>query len=151
MDTMMMAQNETGDDLEQYQQQTIENNYQSRFADNPRVQKLLSQKEPIHMSGQVIISEQRKVLWKRICVIGEDLRECLIEMSVLKLKFYIVALDLDSGKYHVIEMWKAQAGKILEACNKSMEKLMEQLEFKYGKLMIKDQNVLLQHQLYQPI
>ena len=66
-------------------------------------------------------------------------------MSSIKLKFYIVALDLESGKYHVIEMWKGQADKILQALGKNMEKLMAQLEFKYGKLMIKDHDMLLQY------
>ena len=55
-------------------------------------------------------------------------------MSGVKLKFYIVALDLEFGKYHVIEMWKPQAKKILNACSKSMEQLMTFLEFRYGKL-----------------
>jgi hypothetical protein len=62
-------------------------------------------KKPIPISGQVILTENRKVLWKNPCIIGNDQRECLVEMSKTKLKFYIVALDLQSQKYHVIELW----------------------------------------------
>lgn len=155
MDNVLVNHNDSmqsGDDLDDFVQMgPPEDQYHSRFLEQPRYRRLADQKEPIHVSGRVIISDQRKVLWKKVCVIGEDRRECLIEMSNVKLKFYIVALDLESGKYHVIEMWKAQASKILDALDKSMEKLMGQLEFKYGKLMIRDHDMLLQHQLYQPI
>ena len=85
-------------------------------------------------SGQVIVPRKRNVFWKNVCTIGDEHRECLVEMSGVKLKFYIVALDLEFGKYHVIEMWKSQAKKILNACSKSMEQLMTFLEFRYGKL-----------------
>ncbi len=50
-------------------------------------------------------------------MIGEEQRECLIEMSTTKLKFYIIALDVISGKYHVIELWRSQAANIISACN----------------------------------
>ena len=55
-------------------------------------------------------------------------------MSKTKLKFYIVALDLQSKKYHVIELWISQANNVLKACENSLEKLMGFLEFKFGKL-----------------
>ena len=34
-------------------------------------------------------------------------KECLIEMSRRKLKFYILALDLQMDKFHVLELWLA--------------------------------------------
>ena len=71
-------------------------------------------------------------------------------MSRTKLKFYIVALDLQYAKYHVIELWRAQSEKLLKACGGSSERLMTFLEFKYGVIQIKDYDLLLQYQLYQP-
>ena len=108
-----------------------------------RYQRLLFQDEPISVQGQTAITTDRKVVWKNACVIGEEQRECLVEMSRTKLKFYIVALDLETRKFHVIEMWKTQAKNILNACENSMEKLMTFLEFRYGKLQIKDHDLLL--------
>ena len=82
-------------------------------------------------------------MWKNVCLIGDDLRECIVEMSRTKLKFYIVALDLQYGKYHVIELWRAQADKIMKACGGSSVKLMTFLQFKYGVMQIKDYDLLL--------
>jgi hypothetical protein len=48
----------------------------------------------------------------------------------------------------VIELWTSQANNVLKACDNSLEKLMGFLEFKYGKLQIKDLDVLVQYQLY---
>jgi hypothetical protein len=42
----------------------------------------------------------------------------------------------------VIELWTSQANNVLKACDNSLEKLMGFLEFKYGKLQIKDLDVL---------
>lgn len=49
-------------------------------------------------------------------MIGEENRECIIEMSYTKTKFYIVALELENERYSVIELWKPQANKIIKAC-----------------------------------
>ena len=76
-------------------------------------------------------------------MIGDDQRECIVEMSRTKLKFYIVALDLEYAKYHVIELWRAQSEKLLKACGGSSVKLMTFLEFKYGVMQIKDYDLLL--------
>jgi hypothetical protein len=69
-----------------------------------------------------------------VCLIGDDTRECIVEMSRTKLKFYIVVLDLESAKFHVIELWRLQANKLLKACGDSIEHLMTFLEFKFGVL-----------------
>lgn len=43
-------------------------------------------------------------------------RQCIVEMSTHRLKFYVVALELQGGKYFVVEIWKMQAFKVLAAC-----------------------------------
>lgn len=45
-------------------------------------------------------------MWKNVCLIGDDTRECIVEMSKTKMKFYVVALDLEFAKFHVIELWR---------------------------------------------
>lgn len=91
----------------------------------------------------------RKVLWKEVCTIGDVARECLVEMSRSKCKFHILAIDLETDKHHYIEMWRAQAKNVIKACDDNLSKLMTFLEFRYGKLLIKDYELLLQHQLYR--
>jgi hypothetical protein len=49
---------------------------------------------PIPVSGPVIVPNERVVLWKNVCKLGNECRECIVEMSKTKMKFYIVALDL---------------------------------------------------------
>ena len=87
---------------------------------------------PIPMEGKVLLTRDRAVLWKNVCLIGNTLKECLVEMSRTKHKFYIVALDLHQNKYHVLELWLAQANKLIKACDEDFEKLMTYLEFRYG-------------------
>ena len=74
---------------------------------NPKYKRLMAMMEPIPVSGQVVLTDKRKILWKNVCLIGQELRECLVEMSRTKLKFYIVALDLQIDKYHVLELWRS--------------------------------------------
>ena len=81
-------------------------------------------------------------------MLGLEQRECILEMSRTKTKFYIVALDLEINKYHVIELFRPQANKIIKGCDNSLNKLMTFLEFRYGTLCIKDQELLLNYQLY---
>jgi hypothetical protein len=83
---------------------------------------MYNEKEPIPISGpkatgQNAVPRERKVVWKKLCLIqdfDEDSqkykindRECIIEMSRTKIKFYIVAVDLQIFKYHVIELYRA--------------------------------------------
>ena len=93
---------------------------------------LLAMPGPLPLEGKVLLTHDRVVLWKNVCLIGNGLRECLIEMSRTKHKFYIVALDLHQNKYHVLELWLAQANKLIKACDEDFEKLMTYLEFRYG-------------------
>jgi hypothetical protein len=104
--------------------------------------------EPIPISGPKEVPQQRKVLWKNVCQIGVERRECIVEMSRTKTKFFIVALDLEICKYHVIELFRNQANKILKACENSLLKLMKFLEFRFGTMCIKDLELLLNYQLY---
>ena len=55
---------------------------------------------PAVVQGQNQIPLTRKVVWKNVCIIGEDQRECIIEMSRTKLKFFVIALDMAIEKYH---------------------------------------------------
>lgn len=110
---------------------------------------MYNEKEPIPISGPKAtgpnaVPRERKVIWKKLCLIqdfDEDSqkykindRECIIEMSRTKIKFYIVAVDLQIFKYHVIELYRAQANKIILACNNNLVKLMSSLHFKFGVL-----------------
>ena len=62
------------------------------------------------------LPSDRNVLWKNVCTIGDASKECLVEMSRTKTKFFIVVLDLQKDKYHFIEMWRPQANNVLKAC-----------------------------------
>lgn len=120
-------------------------------------------------AGPDAVPATRKVIWKRVCQITDvstilnveerdtmgrivepeyERRECIIEMSRSKTKFWIIAVDLLTGKYSVIELFRVQAEKILRAVDNSLSTLMRYLEFRYGTLCIKDQELLLSYQLY---
>ena len=112
---------------------------------------------PIPVSGPKLVPNERKVLWKNVCLVGvgngnkgssndiynapntvKPQRECIIEMSRTKTKFFIIAIDLQIFKYSVIEMFRPQANKMLKACENSLQKLMTFLEFRFGTLCVKD-------------
>lgn len=135
------------------------------FENQPKFQKYLrNEDQPIPVSGANLVPMERTVVWKNVCKLGNDGRECIVEMSYTKTKFYIVALDMQIEKYHVVELFRNQANKLIKSLtnasyeellqNKSVEtanvlyKLMTFLEFKYGKLRIKDQELLMQYQLF---
>ena len=115
----------------------------SKYINMPKYQRILTQVEPLIVQGQHNLPSTRRVLWKNICVIGQDQRECIVEFSQNKLKFFIVALDMESTKIHVIELWRAQAEKVVKACDGSLAKLMTYLDFKFGVLKIKEFDMLL--------
>lgn len=70
-------------------------------------------------------------------------RAYFVEMSTTNMKFYIVALELETNAFHVIELWRAQANKLLKACGNSYEKLTTYLEFKFGTMKIRDYDMLI--------
>jgi len=62
---------------------------------NPKYLKMLKHfKTPIPTSGPILAPSDRSVVWKRVCRLGAEKLECLVEMSFTKTKFYITALDL---------------------------------------------------------
>ena len=71
----------------------------------PKYKRLMAMMDPLPVFGQMVLPSNRKMLWKNVCLLGNDKRECLVEMSQTKLKFYIVALDLQVDKFHVLELW----------------------------------------------
>ena len=78
----------------------------SKHMDKLKYQRMMEQKRAIMVIGKGI-PDERDVIWKNVCSIGEGCRECLIEMSRTKTKFYIVCIDLKTEKFHHIEMWRA--------------------------------------------
>lgn len=85
-----------------------------------------------------------------MCLIGPDHVECLIEMSRTKNTFYIVAFEILMNKFHVVQMYWAQAKKILKMTNFNMEFVMKLLDFKMGRLFLKHKDVLLQYEKFVP-
>ena len=123
---------------------------ESKFMETSlKYQKMMADHEqPIPISGAKEVPASRNVLWKNVCMLGIEKRECIVEMSRTKTKFFIVALNLEFCKYHVIELFRPQANKILKACENSLSKLMRFLEFRFGTLCIKDMELLINYQLY---
>lgn len=125
---------------------------------------MLQTNEPLQVSGSKIISEEREVVWKNLCKIGFECRECIVEMSYNKTKFFIVAFDLAIQKWYVVELFRHQANKLIKAMAKInhdelmaaqdkeranvLYNLMTKLEFKFGKMCIRDLEMMLQYQLY---
>lgn len=125
---------------------------------------MLQTNEPLRISGPKIIADEREVVWKNLCKIGLECRECIVEMSYTKTKFFIVAFDLAIQKFHVIELFRPQANKLIKAMAKLnhqelmraqdkersnvLYNLMTKLEFKFGKMCIRDLEMMLQYQLY---
>ena len=87
-----------------------------------------------------------------MCLVSN--RECIIEFSVDKLKFYTVAFDMQSAKYFTFVIWRLQASKVIKATciqaqddnTNNLEHLVGHLEFKDpGGLQIKNYQILLQY------
>ena len=104
--------NATDTEMEQFEEPP-----QPMFSNDPKVLKILVSKQPMDMSGPTLLNKERKVLWRNLCMIGKHHIECVVEMSIHKSKFYIVALDLFSNRYHVVDMWLQQATKLVRACD----------------------------------
>ena len=129
------------------------------ISSNPRFMKMMQREdEPIPISGPKLLPTDRQVIWKKVCIIGELCRECIVEMSHTKTKFYIVSLDLEYNHYSTIEMFRPQATKLIKACasindpetleQSALHRLMTYLDYKFGQLCIKDKELLMQYQLY---
>lgn len=57
------------------------------------------------MTGQKILDQARTLIWRNLCMIGPQYIECIVEFSKHKSKFFILAYDLFSKKYHIIELF----------------------------------------------
>ena len=102
----------TGSEFEQLEEPPL-----PMFANDPKVLKILVSKHPMEMSGPILLSKERRILWRNLCMIGKHHIECVVEMAMHKSKFYIIALDLFANKYHVVELWLQQATKLVRACD----------------------------------
>ena len=48
---------------------------------DPRILRLLAQRQPLSVNGPHSISMDRQVMWKNLCMIGPQHIECVVEMS----------------------------------------------------------------------
>ncbi|CDW78144.1 UNKNOWN [Stylonychia lemnae] len=120
----------------------------ARLLDQAKL-KFTKKQRPMKVSGRKLIDDDRKVLWKQNKKIADDEFESTIEISKAKNKFYVVQFIPEFNKYNVIEMFKIQGKKLMNACQNSYEKLMDLLQYKYDKLVISDFYDLLLSNEYQ--
>ena len=83
-------------------------------------------------------------------MIGSNHIECVVEFSRTKLHFYIMAWDIFFNKYHVIEMHRQQANKMLKACDSDLERIMKMLDFKLNKMVIRHFEILMSFERFMP-
>lgn len=108
--------------------------------------KFMKKLTPLEVNGKVLVDMNRQVLWRQDAMIRCDdkyMEECVVEFSKTKNKFFIVCYSQDSEKFHVIEMFRAQAMKLMANLGHSFTKLIEQLEFLFDKLIFKQFHDLL--------
>jgi hypothetical protein len=60
---------------------------------------------PVVMADGPPPSKDRTVLWRNLCMIGEDFIECVVEISETKTKFYISAFDCMTENYKVLVLF----------------------------------------------
>jgi hypothetical protein len=76
-------------------------------------------------------------------MLGPNYIECIVEMSRYNNKFFILAYDMFTDKYHCVEMHQHQATKLLKACDETFENVMKLLDFHLGKMFIKHFDMLM--------
>jgi len=125
---------------------------ESVFCKSAKIVKILRSAEPMPVTVTLGVNppKDRTILWRNLCMIGNDFIECLVEMSNNKNKFFISALDCMSEEYHVVSLFNRQAYKLLKVCDYNFEKIMKLLDFRQEKLMIKHLDVYLQYERYMP-
>ena len=101
---------------------------------------------PMQVSGPKLIEQDRQVLWRQTTLLSDDLDDSLVEISKSKNRFYVVAYNSGSLKYQVIDMFRMIGRKLMFACDQLFTKLISLLEYKFGKLVIRDFETLLQQQ-----
>ncbi|TNV85814.1 hypothetical protein FGO68_gene11385 [Halteria grandinella] len=87
---------------------------------------------PMIVSGPKLVDSDRVVLWRQQAMIGDDLDESLVEISKNKHRMFIISYHSISMRFQVIEMFRQQGKKLLQACEESFTKLIELLEYRYG-------------------
>lgn len=87
------------------------------------------------------VDPERKVLYKKIHQYGK--KEYIIEVSKTKKKFYFISLRMSNEKYEKIEVFYKQGRKMIQYCG-GIPQLAQCIEFKYGKMVIRD----MQHMLH---
>ena len=70
-------------------------------------------------------------------------KEFFIEIFRTKTKFYISAIELSKKTPYMIELYINQGKKLLKESDDNFDNLVMRLEFKFGKLTIKDMNKIL--------
>ena len=94
----------------------------------------------MHVNGPISVDDSRRVLWKVKVLLGPMRKPFVLEISHNKKKFFVVGLNLDTKSYSFIEMHLMQANKLLRECDNSYRKLIESIDLKFDKIVLKDQN-----------
>jgi len=120
------------------------------YCQNPRVAKIIQSKQPMKTHGHITLPSDRILVWRNLCMIGPNFIECVVEMSKKDTRFYILALDLFSDKFHIIELYTQQAKKLAQACDGHLDRIMKLLDFKSGRFFIKHYDLLMSYERYMP-
>jgi hypothetical protein len=83
-------------------------------------------------------------------MIGSGHVECVVEFSRTDKHFFIMAWDIVSNRYHVIDLHRQQANKLLKVCDSDLERIMKMLDFKLGKLIIRHFEILMSFERFMP-
>lgn len=102
---------------------------------------------PLVVSGQKLIDSDRVVLWRQQALLGDDFDESLIEISKTKNRLYIIQYHSTAMRFQIIEMFRQQGRKLMASCEESFTKLISMLDYKFGKLIIKDYETIMQSSL----
>ena len=122
----------------------------SKYDQDPKILKILSSAQPMEVDGPFLPPRDRETLWKNLCLIGKNNTECIVEFSRTSTKFFIVALDISQNCYHVIQLFRQQANKLLKVCDSDLERLMKMLSFKHNNMYIKHQDILMSFERFMP-
>lgn len=104
----------------------------------------------MEVDGPFLPPRDRETLWKNLCLIGKTNTECIIEFSRTATKFFIVGLEIYLNRYHVIQLFRQQANKLLKVCDNNLEQFMKMLSFNHNSLCIKHQDILMSFERFMP-
>ena len=97
---------------------------------------------PINItSSDTHVDPSRKVIYRKIHKYGK--KEYLIEISKTKVKYYIVSIRMNKTQKTQVQEYHYNQGKKLIKAAGGIEKLADQIRFKYGSLNLQDLNKLL--------